>query len=224
MAEGLDSIKRSLIAKSNTTILAVTSGATFVVIFCVVASVQLLGQMSYQNRIIGADKKALNQLKVDIAASNSLEASYKAFIDTPTNVIGGNPTGNGPQDGSNSKIILDALPSKYDYPAMVTALENVLTNQSVKIQSITGTDDAANQTNNQSSATPAAQPMPFQMVVKGNYPSIQRVVSALERSVRPFQIQTLDVGGDQSELTLTISAQTYWQPAKNLSIRTETIK
>lgn len=218
------SIKRNLIAKSNATIVAVTSGACFIVVFCIVASVSLFSQFMYQNRVIGASQTALHQLKSNLQATDSLETAYNAFLGTPTNIIGGNPNGTGSQDGSNTKIILDALPSHYDYPALATSLENILSNQSVQIQSITGTDDAASQANNQSSVNPTPQPMPFQIVVSGNYASIQNVVTAFERSIRPIQIQTLELSGDQSQLTLTISAQTYWQPAKSLSISTKVVK
>ena len=221
---GSASVKRSLIEKSNATVVAVTAGACFAVVFCVVAGLSLLGQFSYQSRIIGADKKALKQLQHNVEATRNLETSYAAFTGTPTNIIGGDPHGTGPQDGSNTKIVLDALPSRYDYPALATSLEHVLSSQSVQIQSITGTDDAVNQVSNQSSTAPAPQPMPFQLVVLGNYSSIQNVVRALERSVRPFQVQTMELAGDQSQLTLTITAQTYWQPAVDLDTPTETIK
>ncbi len=221
---GTTSIKRNLIAKSNVIIVAVTSSVCFVVVFCAVASLSLANQFSYQNRIIGADKTALKQLKDNVQAAQTLESSYGAFTSTPTNIIGGDPHGPGPQDGSNTKIVLDALPSKYDYPALVTSLENLLTNQSVEIQSITGTDNAATGGIVSGSSNPSPQPMPFQVVVTGNYGSIQNVVSAFERSIRPFQIQSLELAGDQSKLTLTVSANTYWQPAKDLSIRTRTIQ
>ena len=221
---GMPSVKRTLIAKSNTTIVAVTSGACFIVVFCAVASISLFSQLNYQNRVLSENRTALKQLKNDVQASKSLETSYSAFVGTPTNIIGGDPHGTGPQDGSNAKIVLDALPSKYDYPALATSLENILTSQAVQIQSITGTDDAANQQVAQSSSNPAPQPMPFQVVVGGDYQSIQSVVGALERSVRPFQIQTMELAGDQSKMTLTIVAQTYWQPAKNLNISTKVVK
>lgn len=218
------SLKRALIEKSNTTIVVVTSVAAFVVVFSLVASWSLFGEFTYQNKIIGMNRAALDQLNKDIQSTNSLEASYNAFIGTPTNAIGGNPNGTGPQDGTNAKIILDALPSKYDYPALVTSLENILTSQSVQIQSISGTDDAVTQAANQSSSNPTPQPMPFQVVVTGNYSAIQNVVSAFEHSIRPFQVQTMELSGDQNQLTLTISAQTYWQPAKNLNIASEVVR
>ncbi len=221
---GAPSVKRTLIEKSNTTIVAATSIACFIVVFSAVAAVSLFGQFAYQNRVIGADRRALNQLKADLESTKSLVTSYNAFVSTPTNSIGGNPNGTGPQDGNNAKIILDALPSKYDYPALVTSLENILTGQAVQIQSITGTDDAASQAGNQTSPKPTPQAMPFQVVVTGNYAAIQNVVNAFERSIRPFQIQTMELAGDQSQLTLTINAQTYWQPAKNLDIKTEIVQ
>ena|SRR5579883_2631431 len=221
---GMQSFKRTLIAKSNTTIVAVTSAACFIVVFSVVASVSLVNQFAYQNRVITASKRALSQLQSNVQAAQTLATSYSAFTSTPANIIGGNPGGTGPQDGTNTKIILDALPSKYDYPALVTSIENIIAGQSVQIQSITGTDDAANQAKQQTSSSPAPQTMPFQVVVQGDYASIQNVVHAFERSVRPFQIQTIELSGDQNKLALTISAQTYWQPARDLGTQTEVIR
>lgn len=221
---GMQSFKRTLIAKSNTTIVVVTSAACFVVVFSAVASVSLVNQFAYQNRVITASKRALDQLQSNVQAAQKLATSYSAFVSTPTNIIGGNPGGTGPQDGTNTKIILDALPSKYDYPALVTSIENIVAGQSVQIQSITGTDDAANQAKQQTSSSPAPQTMPFQVVVQGDYASIQNVVHAFERSVRPFQIQTIELSGDQNKLALTISAQTYWQPARDLGTQTEVIR
>jgi hypothetical protein len=218
------SLKRALIEKSNTTIVVVTSVAAFLVVFSLVASWSLFGLFTYQNKVIGINRIAQDQLSKDIHSTQSLEASYNAFTSTPNNAIGGNPSGTGPQDGTNAKIILDALPSKYDYPALVTSLESILTSQSAQIQSISGTDDAVTQAANQSSSSPTPQPMPFQVVVTGNYPAIQNVVSAFQRSIRPFQVQTLELSGDQNQLTLTITAQTYWQPAKSLDIKSEVVQ
>jgi Tfp pilus assembly protein PilO len=217
------SVKRNLIDKSNTTIVAVISGACFILVFCVVASASLLNQMSYQNRVITAENNDVSKLKADVGASQTLETAYNSFMSAPTNLIGGNPNGSGAQDGINSKIILDALPSTYDYPALATSLQSILSNQGVLIESISGTDQAAAETS-QSSANPTPQPMPFQVTVQGDYAAIQNVINTFERSIRPLQIQTMELSGDQSQLNLSITAQTYWQPAKNLNISTEVIQ
>src|SRR6185503_2836556 len=104
---GTPSLKRALIEKSNATMVVVTSVATFIVVFSLVAVWSLFGQFTYQQRVISTDQTALDQLKADIQSTQSLETAYDAFTSTPTNVIGGNPKGNGPQDGTNAKVILD---------------------------------------------------------------------------------------------------------------------
>jgi hypothetical protein len=202
----------------------VTSIAVFVLIFCAVAAKTLTGQASYQNRVISAKRTAVNQLKDDIAATSDLKVSYKAFTSTTQNVLGGNPDGTGPQDGDNAKIILDALPSSYDFPALATSLEKLLTSQNVQITSIAGTDDEVNQNTNTSSAAPQPVPMPFDISVSGSYDGVQGVVNTFEHSIRPFQIQTMDISGDQSSLTLDLTAQTFYQPAKALNITTKVVK
>ena len=219
----MTSIKRNLINKSNSTIVATTSVACFIVMFSLVASASLINQFSYQNRVIQADTSSLSRLKGDISAVSTLETAYNAFVGTPTNIIGGDTNGTGSQDGSNAKIILDALPSTYDYPALATSLESILSAQGVQIQSISGSDDSASQPS-QSSSDPTPQPVPFDISVSGNYTAIQNVVNAFEDSIRPVQIQSMELSGDQSSLSLSITAQTYWQPAKNLNITTEIVK
>jgi hypothetical protein len=223
MAEAKQSEKRQLINKANSRIVAVTSGASFFVMFCLIGSYTLLGQLTYQNRVISAKKKALTQLQQDISSTKELVSRYQAFVTGPINVLGGNPAGAGGQDGDNAKIILDALPSKYDFPALVTSLEKIFKDQGVQIESIGGTDDQIAQADS-SSSTPQPVPVPFQFSVSGNYDEIKKVVTALERSIRPMQIQTMQLTGNEKKMTLTVSAQTYYQPEKNLKIRTEVVR
>jgi hypothetical protein len=218
------SIKQNLINKANSTIVVVTASACFVVVFSIVASVQLIGQLSYQNRVISAKKEALNTLKEDIKATESLTTSYNAFINTTQNAIGGDPNGTGPQDGNNEKIVLDALPSSYDFPALATSLENILVSQGQAIQGISGVDDSINQANSQTSPNPEAQPMPFELSVKGNYDGMRNVIVALERSIRPIKVKTITMNGDKSEITMTVNAETYFQPQKSLKITTKVIE
>lgn len=223
MAEQKPSEKRLLINKANSRIVALTSCTAFVVGFCLVASYTLVGQLSYQNRVIGAKKKALTQLKQDINSVDNLVTQYKAFISTEQNAIGGNPAGNGAQDGDNARIVLDALPSKYDFPALATSLEKILKDQGVQIESISGTDDEVAQAN-AASATPQPVEMPFELSVSGNYQAIQKVAKAFERSIRPIKVQTMQITGNEDGMTLHVTAVTYYQPEKTLNITTEVVR
>ncbi len=223
MAERRKSEKKLLIDKANSRMVVLTSVSAAVVVFCLVASYILVGQLNYQNRVIKHKKTALEQLKKDIDSTEELVSKYQAFITTTQNAIGGDPLGTAPQDGDNAKIVLDALPSKYDFPALAASLENIVKGQGVTIESITGSDDEVAQTNT-ASATPQPVPIPFEFSVKGKYDAIQKVVQAFERSIRPIQFQTMQLTGNEKEMTLKITAQAYYQPEKTLNIRTEVVK
>ncbi len=218
------SAKRLMIDQANARIVAYVSIAAFIVVFSLVATKTLVSQASYQNRVIGKKRTAVTQLKSDIAATSQLKTAYDAFTGTSQNVLGGSPAGSGPQDGSNAKIVLDALPSSYDFPGLTTSLEALLSGQGVTITSIAGTDDEVAQSTNQSSTTPQPVPIPFSISVQGDYTGIQNVIKAFENSIRPIQVQTLNLTGSQNKLTLTVTAQTYYQPAKSLNIKKVVVK
>jgi hypothetical protein len=218
------SVKRTLIDKANTTVVAATAGACFVVIFSLVASWTLFSQFNYQNRIIGKKNEAIKQLEVDKEALVKLKDAYGAFVNTSQNIIGGNPLGAGPQDGDNAKIVLDALPSKYDYPALTSSMEMILAGQNVSIETLTGTDDLLNQESNDLSSQPQEVAMPFTASVSGSYDQLHGVLDALERSIRPIKIGKLIISGGQDKLTLNIEAETYYQPAKEFRATKQVVK
>lgn len=225
MAKTASFTKRALITKANSTMVYATAIAAFLVVFSAVASKALVSQASYQNRVISAKKKALSTLKSDLSAVNSLKDSYQAFVQTPRNVLSGNPEGTGPQDGNNSKLVLDALPSKYDFPALANSLEKLILGQGLQIQSISGTDDALSQADKQESPAPEPVTMPFQIRVSGSYEATRNLLSVFERSIRPIQVQKVEISGDKGgTVSTTITAQTFYQPEKSLKIRTEVVK
>lgn len=216
--------KRGQIDKANSKVVTWAAVAAFVVIFCAVAGKELISQATYQNRIINAKKDAVKQLKEDISSAESLKASYTEFDGADKNVLGGQAKGNGPLDGSNTKIVLDALPSNYDFPALATSLEKLIVANNLTIVGISGTDDEVTQAQNQTSASPTPVAIPFQVTVSGDYSKIQSLMSTFYSSIRPIQIQSLTLSGDQSALTMNVTAQTYYQPAKSLKITTKVVK
>lgn len=224
MAQGQLSLKRIGVDKTNSRIVTITAVAAFLVVFFLIGSYMLLGQLLYQNRVIGAKKEAVKQLKVNLESRDSLVDSYKAFVSSPQNVLGGNPEGTGKNDGSNAKIILDALPSKYDFPALTASLEKVLLEKGVKIQNISGVDDEVVQSVPSALAAPQPVEIPFEFTVGGGYTNIQAVIDALEHSIRPIQVLTTEISGDQQNLTLTLTGKTYYQPERTLNIQKKVVK
>lgn len=225
MAKNEISTKRIAIDKANAQMVVVVAVAAFVSIFCLVAAKAAFSSNVYQHKIYSQKAKANKQLDANLKSWDSLAASYKSFDSAPTNVIEGTLEGTGDNDGSNSKIILDALPSTYDFPALTASVEKILSSRGVGVGSISGTDDQLNQQGNTSSPSPQSVPMPFSFTSAGiSYDAVTKLIDGLQKSIRPIQVDSLDVTGGGSNITVTVNAHSYYQPGKSVNISQEVVK
>ncbi len=211
--------KRVLVDKTKAIMLGVLIGSSVITVFALVASNALFNQAGYLNRVAAEKEKAVNQLKANDAAVSTLVASYKKFSEQNPNLIGGTATGTGERDGDNARLVLDALPSKYDFPALATSLEKLLTGYS--INNITGSDDNLAQETATGSATVE---MPFKLSISSDYKGMQTLFNTIEKSIRPFQVTKVEFTGTNGTLQGTIDAKTFYQPEKDLNITTKVIK
>jgi hypothetical protein len=219
----------NIIDKNNTKMLITVSGAVFVVVFCLVASRTLLNQSFYQNEVISKKKDALKTLEENIDSAGDLEASYLSFATEPVNVIGGNPTGEGPKDGDNAKIVLDALPAVLDYPGLSSSIEKILVGGGYAITSIGGSEDSAvtgavetGETSTVVESAPVQIPYP---VITNSSPELAlSLLQTLEKSIRPFNVSSVKIEGNGNNIGLTINMFTYYQPEKTLQITKEVVQ
>lgn len=218
------STKRLAIDKAYTVVVAAVAVAAFVIIFSLVASKALLDQRSYQSKVISKKEIARENLKGNIAAADQLTVSFNEFVGASQNVIGGNPNGDSDKDGDNARIVLDALPSKYDFPALTTSVDKLFRTNGFIVKAIDGTDDEINQSAVKSAVDPQPIEMPFEFEISSQAKEGQKLLDLLERSIRPFQITGLSIESKKSQLDFKISATTYFQPEKNLDVKTEAIK
>lgn len=205
------SLKRVAIDKATKRILTTLIFASIATVFGLVGSRALLGQLRYQNRVIKAKQTALKQLETNIDAVSSLVSAYKSFENSPESIIG--------TPDKNSKIILDALPSKYDFPALTSSLEKLLAGYS--IENISGSDDEVAQA---TAAQSQVIEIPFEIDVSSSYASIQALIENFDRSIRPLHILTLELSGADNNMRMSLTAKTYYQSEKTLEIKTEEIK
>jgi len=219
------STKRLAINKANARMVGIAGGAAFVTVFCLIATKAVFSQNQYQARVINAKEKAHTQLQANIKAFDELVTSYQAFDTSSPNIIGGSANGKDARDGANSKLVLDSLPGSYDFPALTSSVEKILKEQKFSIDGITGTDDQINQQANASNPNPQPVPMPFTFTVSNaSYDNVKQLIDTLQRSIRPIQIDTMVLGGGVNDMTLTVTAHTYYQPGKSLTITKKEIK
>ena len=207
------------IDKANSKMVIVLAVASFVTVFCLVAASSVWSQLGYQNRVLTAKQTAYDRLRTDESNLTQLVNSYESFDSQQTNIIGGSLNGNSGNSGNNAKIILDALPSVYDFPALITSINNLLTSGNYTIGSISGTDSGSSTASSSGDSTPQAQQIPFSFTVtNANYASVQNLLNELQNSIRPMIIDNMTLSGSSTSLTLSVNAHTYYQPGKAFSI------
>lgn len=223
------------IDKAQSKIILVIVVATIVTIFCLVSSRALLSQALYQRRVVNARNQSAKSLQTSINNANTLKTQYTdVFLGHgPQNVIGGlnenTEVVNGvtedtaPPKGDNARIVLHALPTSYDFPALLTSISQILSNNHINGASIGGTDDAVN-VKSDPSGNPAPSNIDLTISGTGTYGSVVTLINDFQRSIRPMDITHLSLAGNESSLSVTLSLTTYYQTAKTLTITGKGIK
>lgn len=199
--------KRQLIKKSGSTVVIAMAISAIIVAFSLV-TINYLWDLSQHNKRVIKEKSA---------ASNILEQNVEniELIQNNFTVLEAGDT--------TSAVILDALPSKYDFPALTTSLESLVKRSGLTLNSFSGDDeeDAALQIQTQ----PAPIEIPFTLNVSGSYSNIQKFVKNLEVTIRPMKIVRMELkGSSDSAMKATVSVITYYQPATSLEVETRILQ
>jgi len=221
------SVKHLQIDKANRAVILATVSSVVIIVFGIVIGRAMFLRQGFQSRVIKEKEIAVKQLQANIEAKNKIVDAYKVFTSPQTNVLGGS-TAEGAvsdKDGDNARLILDALPSKYDFPALATSVEKLLKTRGYTIASISGTDDEVAQATTDPAANPESIEIPIGFTVeKTDYEGAQNLVKLFESSIRPFKVQQLSINVQSGSMELDIQGITYYQPEKILSITKKVVK
>ncbi len=221
--------KRGQISEAQSRIMLIVSIATVVTVFCLASSKALLSQAGYQRRLINARHASVKQLEANKTASQTLSDQYSNVFLNPTsatNIIGGKndkSTSAVPPDGDNARIVLDALPTSYDFAGLISSVANILSKNSIGSPSITGVDQS-DTASTSASANPQPIAIKLSIAGQGTYTNVQNVIKDLERSIRPFDISTMQINGTNASMSFTADITTYYQPAKTLDTTTKKVQ
>lgn len=201
------------IDKANQVVVIAVSATVAVVIFCFVATQALVKQIKYQNDVISKRKAANTILEKNIKAAKSLASSFEAFnnAEPKINTL-----------DKNYKIVLNALPSKYDFPALVTTMQNFYKMTGVSTNGFSGTDEEATAVQSSDNPTPIEIKSPTSAI--GDLASIQKFIDYLNRSTKPIKINTVSISGSDKILKISLDATTYYQPEKLYEVKYEVVK
>ncbi len=198
--------KRQLIEKSNTTVVISTIIAAMVVAFALVTLNFMWSLSGHHNRVIAEKSKASKILSENVENIEDLQASF--------NILEAGDV--------KSTTVLDALPSKYDYPALATTIESLISSSGLTMKSFSG-DDKENEAI-QESTKPEPVPIEFSLSVSGSYADIQKFIDNMDRTIRPMKIVRIELQGSDNSMDANMKVVTYYQPSTSLEVETRTIE
>jgi len=217
------SSKHAAIDKNNTRIVVATAVASALAVFALVGGHSMISRMAYQRRVAKQQNAAIAQLKDDLSSINTLVNQYKIFSTANPNMLGVSSDGTTGDQGSNGRIVLDGLPSQYDFPALASSIEKILAGRGLQPTGLGGKDNGTTGTQT-ASPNPQPQSIRFNFSVATDYQTSKNLVADFERSIRPFKVITIGLSGTNSKLSLNVTMDTYYQPIKTLNISTKEVK
>jgi Tfp pilus assembly protein PilO len=202
---------------ANASNVQVITGSIIVVvvmaIVLIVVGKTFVGKIVHNSKVIGAKQDAERQLKDNLAALPKLQTAYN-------------------QLGNIKDSLSQALPTKSSFPALVATMEVVAGSSNVDLQSVSPGGSAAS-----SSAAPSApagsvsttaatgpEPFGFSTQISGSYASILKYLSNLQLMARPVTITNVQLSGQTSSMTASVTANTYYYNPPILQDKTKEVK
>lgn len=218
------SVKHDIIDKANSNTVLVVAGAVFVIVFCMFAIRTLFGQMTFQNTVISEKKTALNQLERNVVNLSTLSDNYETFDTSVLNVLGGSKDGEGPRDGVNTKIVLDALPATLDIPALASSFEKILVEGGYKFDSISGSEKNTKAAKSAVTADEELYEIDYGFTVEGSTEQTLALLQRLESSIRPIYIDQVDMSINDGTIKAQYSIRTFYAEEKTFTLGSKEVK
>lgn len=189
--------------------------------FCVATGQYLFAQWQHNNKVIHAKQVAAGTLQSNIESAKTLKEEVDKLV--ASQELASVKTN---ESDPNTKSILDALPTTFDPAALATSLQQAILNRSgVAIESITVPPEVAVAEGDAVQPTePKPQEVKFSFTVSGSYDKIKTLMGDIQRTIRPIAINSLNITGDDADLRVICEATTYYQPAKTVDVKKESVR
>ena len=208
--------KRRQIKKASKAMFVWVAFAAMLVSFAIVALQFFAQQWIFNNKVLAAKYKANDNLSKSLRATDDLKSNINALVADPDLALTRNS-----DTESNLQVILDALPTKADVAATATSIQQEIAQGSgVTLESVTPPTEP----DSSDTSVTGAQQLQFSLVASGTYQQIQTFLKNLEKTIRPMNIVSLDVSGDDASLRATITLNTYYQPLTTVTVKKQGVK
>lgn len=221
--------KRTQIAKTNKMMLLWIAGSSVIIGAAIVVAFYLGQKLIYNERILAEKQKTISTLQSNIAVAPKLQTAVRAL-----DVNAALATSKAKPDDQTIQVILDALPSDANSPALGASLQNKLLAgidglevDSMQVDSVQGIESLSNnqQSDDQTASSDKAEEITFQFAVTGNQKALKQVLTKLERSIRTIDILSLRIESrGPNDQSMAVRARAFYVPAVDIKLYDKVVK
>ena len=214
--------KKTILQKTGKNMFVWVTIASIACSVSIVFSIILIQRIFFINTLIDEKNKTLKTLSSNNDAIPKLQNSVRA-LNSNQELINAKAR----ESDDPVQVVLDALPTEPNYPALGASFQQVLLNNrpGIKILGLTVNQTATGSgSSNQSTKHPGLYEMPFSFSAQGNTASLINLLTYLEKSIRVVDTKTLSISSSGDEQLLSISGVAYYQPPKTIEVKTKEIK
>jgi len=216
--------KRTLIAKSNRTMFLWVAVVSVVIGAAAVIGIFLFQKLLFNEKVLGEKEKTVSTLNANNKAVSGLEEEMRV-LDTNEALGAVKATGT----DQALQVVLDALPSSANSPALGASLQNKLlagvdgiSLESLQVQPVQGVELLSEGT-----SAAADNSISFSFSVRGPQSSLAEVLTRLERSIRTIKVLSITIQGQSAEndsATMSVQGLAYYEPGKKIQLIPKVVK
>ncbi len=217
--------KRQQIAKSNRTMFLWITGVSVVVGFSVVLMIFLAQGIWYGERVILEKQKTADTLKENLEVVPKLKDSV-SLLNTNEDLQSVRLDSNDPA----LQVILDALPADANSTAMASSLQTRLLSgvsgiiiESLRVEPVSGVEDDGSDSNSSDSEATGIG-FSFTISTADNQDGLRKILQQIERSIRPFTIDTMSIESQGGKVTLSADGRGFYEPAQKVQLTDKVVK
>ena len=210
--------KRQQITSANRTMFVWVAGISAVVGIAAVLGVFLFQRLLFNEKVLSKKQDTVSTLVANNSAIDKLEQNIRV-LNTNQSLLDSRAK----SDDKPLQVILDALPADANSSALGASLQNVLLpGPDITIESLTVNPVGGDETE---TSTEGAMDFTFSVSVPaGRIDSLRDLLRRLERSIRAIDVTGLTVEMQGSKVSLSVTAKGFYEPAKTIELRNETVK
>jgi uncharacterized protein YoxC len=211
--------KRQQILRANQVMFLWVAGVSIVVGFSLVLMIFLVQRIWFNERIIAEKNKTVTTLEKNLSVIPQLKDNIRV-LNTNENLMATRLN----DSDSALQSVLDALPADANSTAMASSLQTRLlsdvpgvTIESLKVNSTSETEN--------SEAEEGTIGFSFAVsTVSANQNGLRQILLRIEKSIRPFTINSLSVESQGSRVVMLATGVGYYEPAQGLELKSKVLR